>query len=119
MDGQPLSGNNLYRIKSLETNGKISYSAIARVDLAAKEMLLTIAPNPAKSTEVGLHITNLPVGDYKIRIYNNSGQVITEQTLKHGGGSISQTLSLNNVQAGMYYLELNGTVKLRKQFVVQ
>jgi len=118
-DGQPLSGNNLYRIKSVETNGKISYSGVARVDLDAKGLALTIAPNPVKSTELGLQITNLPAGNYKIRILNNNAQVVGEQLLKHSGGSFSQTFPLNKLQSGMYYLELNGAVKMQKQFVVQ
>ncbi len=118
-DAEPLSGNNLYRIKSVETNGKESYSAIARVDLNAKGLALTIAPNPSKSTELGLQITNLPAGNYKIRIFNNNAQVVGEQLLKHSGGSFSQTFPLNKLQSGMYYLELNGAVKMQKQFVVQ
>ena len=118
-DAEPLSGNNLYRIKSVETNGKVSYSAIARVDLNAKGLALTIAPNPTKATELGLQITDLPAGNYKIRIFNNNAQVVGEQLLKHSGGSFSQTLPLNKLQAGMYYLELNGAVKMQKQFIVQ
>ncbi len=118
-DAKPFSGNNLYRIKSVETNGKISYSAIARVDLDAKGLALTIAPNPVKATELGLQVTNLPAGNYKIRIFNNNAQVVGEQLLKHSGGSFSQTLPLNKLQAGMYYLELNGAVKMQKQFIVQ
>ncbi|MDQ3681606.1 MAG: T9SS type A sorting domain-containing protein [Bacteroidota bacterium] len=118
-DAQPLSGNNLYRIKSVETNGKISYSGVARVDLDAKGLALTIAPNPAKATELGLQITNLPAGNYKIRIFNNNAQVVGEQLLKHSGGSFSQILPLNKLQGGMYYLELNGAVKMQKQFIVQ
>jgi hypothetical protein len=118
-DTEPLSGNNLYRIKSVETNGKISYSGVARVDLDAKGLALTIAPNPAKSTELGLQITNLPAGNYKIRIFNNNAQVVGEQLLQHTGGSFSQTLPLNKLQTGMYYLELSGAVKLQKQFIVQ
>ncbi len=118
-DAEPLRGNNLYRIKSVEANGKISYSAIARVDLNAKGIALIVAPNPSKATELGLQITDLPAGSYKIRIFNNNAQVVGEQLLKHNGGSFSQTFPLNKLQSGMYYLELNGAVKMQKQFVVQ
>lgn len=118
-DAEPIKGNNLYRIKSVETNGKVSYSAVARVDLNAKGIALTVAPNPSKATELGLQITNLPAGSYKVRIFNNNAQVVGEQLLKHSGGSFSQTFPLNKLQSGMYYLELNGAVKMQKQFVVQ
>ncbi len=118
-DAEPLRGNNLYRIKSVETNGKVSYSAVARVDLNAEGLALTIAPNPAKSTELGLQITDLPAGSYKLRIFNNNAQVVGEHLLKHNGGSFSQTLPLNKLQSGMYFIELNGAVKLQKQFIVQ
>ena len=118
-DAQPLNGNNLYCIKAVETNGKISYSAVARVDLNAIGQTLTIAPNPAKATELGLQITNLPAGNYKIRIFNNNAQVVGEQLFRHNGGSFSQTLPLNRLQSGMYYLELNGVIKMRKQFIIQ
>ncbi len=89
------------------------------MNLNAKRLALTIAPNPSKSTELGLQITNLPAGNYKIRIFNNNAQVVGEQLLKHSGGSFSQTLPLNKLQTGMNHLELNGAVKLQKQFIVQ
>jgi hypothetical protein len=113
------NGNNFYRIKVVETDGKISYSSIARITLGRSSGSLNIYPNPVKGNQVGLQVDQLPKGAYSVRIYSATGQVISTQTLNHAGGAISETLPLINVKQGVYTLELNGAVKLSKQFVVQ
>lgn len=113
------NGNNFYRIKVVETDGKIIYSSIARITLGRSNATLNVYPNPVKGNQVGLQVDDLPKGAYSVRIYSASGQVISAQNLNHAGGAISETLPLTNVKQGVYTIELNGTVKLTKQFIVQ
>jgi len=118
-DVNALNGSNLYRVKVTETNGKISYSPIARVALGKANATLTIYPNPVRGNQVGLQVDNLPKGVYAVRVLNATGQLVSTQSLNHAGGSISETLPLNNLKQGSYTLELQGGIRLSKQFVVQ
>jgi len=117
-DASPLAGNNLYRVKVEELSGKVSYSAIVRINLGGNSSL-QVYPNPVKGGQFGLQISNLAKGDYTIRIYNEAGQVVNSKLLYHRGGSISQTLSLPNLQHGLYTVEVSGATKMQKQIVVE
>lgn len=119
LDASPLNGTNFYRIKAIETNGKTVYSDIARISIGAGKTLLNLYPNPVKGNFIGVQINNLPAGKYVIKIFNSSAQAVASQLLDHKGGSMSQTLSLNNLKPGVYTVEIGGAVKLQKQFIVQ
>jgi len=118
-DPTPLQGNNFYRIKVVEANGKVTYSSVARINLTRGATSLNIYPNPVKGGQLGLQIDNLPKGDYWIRVYNTNAQAVTQQKMSHNGGSISETIDINNLKPGIYTIELNGTARIQKQFVVQ
>lgn len=119
MDASPLSGTSFYRIKAVETNGKTTYSDLARISIGGRNTLVNLYPNPVKGNILGLQIDNLPAGKYSIRIYNSSAQAVTNQSLDHEGGSVSQTVSLNNLKAGIYTFEISGVIKLQKQFIIE
>lgn len=119
MDASPLSGTSFYRIKAVETNGKTTYSDLARISIGGRNTLLNLYPNPVKGNALGLQIDNLPAGKYSIRIYNGSAQAVTNQSLNHEGGSVSQTIPLNNLKAGVYTFEISGVIKLQKQFIIE
>lgn len=119
LDKLPLSGNSYYRIKATEFTGKVVYSDLVRINISWTNTTLTLYPNPATGDKIGLQIDNLPTGSYIVRIYNNSGVAVSSQMLEHRGGSISQTITLNNLTQGLYTLEIKGAVQMQKQFVVR
>ncbi|MEP6673729.1 MAG: S8 family serine peptidase [Ferruginibacter sp.] len=106
----PVAGNNYYRIKQVDKDGRFSYSSIAMVRMD-KVNPVSIMPNPAKdyvsirtvslmnqlqlfnatgqllmnvkpgNTSYLLNITNLPKGQYSVRIETNN-EVINEKIVK-------------------------------------
>lgn len=119
IDANALQGNNFYRVRVTETNGKVTYSSIARINLSKGSTSLHIYPNPVKGQQLGLQVDNLPKGGYVMKIYNSNAQVITQEKREHSGGSISEPISLSNLKPGIYTIELNGPVRIQKQFIVQ
>lgn len=119
LDATPFSGDNLYRIKSTEIDGKIVYSTIVKINTKTTGSELTLYPNPVKGSEIGLQITNLPSGSYSIKVYSGNGQAISSRSIIHGGGSVSENLPLNNVKPGVYTIQISGAIQLQKQFIVQ
>ncbi|MGN6402591.1 MAG: T9SS type A sorting domain-containing protein, partial [Flavisolibacter sp.] len=81
---------------------------------------LNLYPNPAPAgSQIVLQMKNMTTGNYKVKVYSATGQLLSTQSIVGNNGSISQTLSLNNWQKGIYVLEISGPVKLQKQFIIQ
>lgn len=119
-DRQPLSNTSFYRIKAVETTGRVIYSNIIKIETAVNGTALNIYPNPAfKGASIAMQINNITAGNYHVKIYNTSGQLMLSQNIFSGGSSLNQSLSVGNWQKGMYVLEIEGAVTLQKQLVVQ
>jgi len=118
-DERPLNGVNFYRIKATETSGKVAYSLIVKINAAAMQSGLTISPNPVNDGVLNFQASSLTPGVYQLLIRNAAGQIVHKQTLRSVGNAFSQTLLLNNLKAGMYYMEISGASKISKQFIVQ
>jgi hypothetical protein len=117
IDPSPFKGNNFYRVRSVESNGNVSYSNIVRLNLKKLFPELTIYPNPLKGNEMGLQLGNLPPGRYRISIVNAAGQKEFSKELDHAGGAISEILTVSKLRPGWYSLQTNGAVHLQKQFI--
>ena len=69
---------------------------------------ITIYPNPIVNGVINLHLTNLPAGQYSIRLLNKLGQVIVYRKVNHAEGSSIEPISWDyNLAHGMYQLEIN------------
>ena len=121
IDATPLNGNNFYRIKSVDFDGKISYSVIIRVNLNHSGKDIIVYPNPAQNGYVSFQTANLQKGDYTLKIINTNGQEVYKQKFVHEGGAYSQTISLPaGIRSGMYNLRLiNGNEITNKTFIIQ
>jgi hypothetical protein len=113
------NGDYFYRIKATETSGKIVYSNIVRINTGKSTTELVVYPNPVRGNEFTIQISSLPEGKYSVRLLNAQGQEMSSRALNHGGGAVSETISLNNLKSGVYFIQINGTVQLQKQFIVQ
>lgn len=112
-------GNNFYRIKSVESNGKLNISNVVKIKSGASKLNMVVFPNPVRGSSIGVEITNLPAGRYSLKIINLSGQQITSSSFTHSGGTISENVSVSALSSGMYQLHLSGATTLQKSFIVQ
>ncbi|MDB5136183.1 MAG: type sorting protein [Mucilaginibacter sp.] len=108
LDKNPISGQNLYRLKQEDINNAISYSNIVSVsysnlsnNIAVSN--LSIYPNPAISI-INLAITALPAesASYSIKFMNSSGTIAKEV-------SSSQPLwqgNVSNLLPGTYLIQV-------------
>jgi hypothetical protein len=107
LDAAPFAGNNFYRIRSTDVAGQTQYSSIAKVWMGNGPKGVLLYPNPVSGTQAGLQMSNMPAGQYHIRILNIEGQLLQQQLLQHSGGSALQTLQLNSKMAsGQYNVEV-------------
>ena len=97
LDAQPLAGLSYYRLRQLDTDGTESFSPVATVQ--HKEGLTAGAffPNPT----TGQVTLNATLGAVKYRVLNTLGQTVL--TGEAQGGN---TLDVQSLRTGAYFLEL-------------
>jgi hypothetical protein len=114
-DANPVEGFNYYRIKSVDVNGKLSYTNVVKVLVGSMKQDITIYPNPITDGMIHLQLMNEPEGKYNIRLLNKLGQLIVQKQITHAGGNATELIKWDyNLAHGMYQLEVtkpDGTVK--------
>lgn len=107
-DKTPYKGNNYYRLKGVDINGKLEYSKIINVQYNPG-LVLQVYPNPVKDElTVKLKSVSDPQQVY-VAITDLAGRVI----IQHYAGSSSQntsfTIQCQNLKPQMYILKIYNT----------
>lgn len=109
-DGQPLSGNNYYRLKMIGQDGRFVYSAILLIQAGNGPSKLVLYPNPVKDQLV-VSPSGI-AGKIDITIINQQGQRVLSKQIP----AAAATLSLEHLSKGIYLVQLkyNGLTDVRK-----
>jgi len=120
-DNNPVKGNNFYRIKAIDKDGRVVYSGILSVNLAGGNTYVIVYPNPVRNKQVNLQLSNVAAGKYEVAIFNYLGQKLVNTYLQHNGGSAIQNITLPGVaKAGIYVVKvLNETSNFTSRIVVE
>ena len=107
LDENPFCGNNFYRIKSVGYSGDVKLSKVVKVVVEISS-LISMYPNPIKQDKiVHLKISNLPEGQFNVKLINDLGQVIMKNSIMHKVGTSDYKFKLNdNVLHGHYLMEI-------------
>jgi uncharacterized delta-60 repeat protein len=111
LDATPFTGNNYYRIKAIDNDGKFMYSAVLLVKITGDKNI-TVYPNPVKRGG-SLQISLQNITAHKIEIINTAGQVVYSNSAKQTG-SISLALP-GAIPAGQYVLRIITAIEVRLQ----
>ena len=119
VDMDPFTGNNFYRIKSIDKAGSIKYSELVNVNIAKGASAIVVYPNPVNGNSFNLQLGNLAKGNYLIRVIDNLGRQVYSMQLQHNGGSATQAIApKNKLTAGVYQVMVTGEgVKMTKTIV--
>jgi hypothetical protein len=104
-DNGPLQGNNYYRIKMIDKDGKFTYT---NIDVIKFENVnsITVYPNPA-TTIIMVDVSNLKLlGTDILQITNTLGQVVIQQKVK-----ITNSINVAGLTKGVYYVKITGVDK--------
>ncbi|TLV03869.1 T9SS type A sorting domain-containing protein [Dyadobacter luticola] len=110
----PAKGDNLYRLKMVDTDGTFAYSTIRNLRFG-DEAGLTLFPNPAVHVrEIGIRgVANEDIE--WIRIYNAEGKVVKEVSQPKGNVEVSG-LPDGTYQVGVF--QKNGLVQTSKMVIL-
>lgn len=121
LDSSPAQGKNFYRVKTIDKNGRITYTAIATVIIGGDKTSISIYPNPVQHKLISVQFSNIPQGRYQLILYNSLGMHVFKTTIEHAGGSSTQSFLLPlNAKAGAYVLKIfNETLNFTSRIIVE
>lgn len=105
VDQKPLGGDNFYRLKQVDRDGKYSYSDVVTLKSRASEVEITsLFPNPAK-TEVTLVLTAPAAERISLVVTDLTGKVVMQQAETLVRGSNQLKLQVQQLASGTYLLK--------------
>jgi hypothetical protein len=103
IDNTPLPGNNFYRLKQVDIDGKVSYSSVVELSFSGSTAL-KVFPNPATQNEITVNYT---LGSLKtIAVYSVENKLMLMRNLNNVSGN--QKLDISNLAKGVYIIKLSG-----------
>jgi len=95
-----------YRLKLVENNGTVTYSAIVALQRkAGKSLQVVIAPNPVTGPQARLQITSSQQQSLFLKITDVQGRTILKKWVTVPAGKSNMQLVLPDMPAAMYYLQ--------------
>ena len=104
-------GMHYYRIKSIDINGKYSYSLIVNVTVnkGVNEKNIVVFGNILKDNQIALRLNNIDKGSYYLKLYSTDGNIVKQFAIEYSGGSNIQNFIINNYfPSGKYEIILSG-----------
>jgi len=119
LQGVPATANELYyRIKRLNTFGKIQYSDVKSVGLLATR-LISVFPNPA-STNVNIVFQQAYAGKVSIFITDQNGKSVYQKALPSAVAGQNISIPVAQYAKGLYEVTVNsGNFSGSKKIVIQ
>ncbi|MEO7045238.1 MAG: T9SS type A sorting domain-containing protein, partial [Ferruginibacter sp.] len=111
-DATPFSGNNFYRLKMVDKDGKSSFSNVIKINYEASISALEIYPNPASSL-LNIKISSNKNENIVLKVTGASGRTIIKRSSSVNAGITQVPFNIEKLSSGLYYVstQLNGQEK--------
>lgn len=107
LDKYPAPGNNYYRIRSIEKDGKSTYSPIVVLRMENMKSSFSVYPNPVKNGKINLQFLNQQKGTYHLRLLNSLGETLLIKEINYTGSEMVQQIRFDKyAPPGVYRLEI-------------
>jgi hypothetical protein len=107
IDENPVPGNNYYRVRSVDMDGKIEYSKIVEIHVEKSGQRITVYPNPATVDNLNLQLNNKEAGLYEVQLITTFGQTLITKTFNYIGGNGKEKINLGtSIPKGIYQLQI-------------
>jgi hypothetical protein len=104
-DARPLQGNNYYRLKQIDRDGKISYSQVILLSRKVTDITLSsLYPNPTERM-LNLVITSPKAEKVTLVVADLTGKVVMQQPVQLVIGENKQILNVLRLSAGTYFIK--------------
>ena len=105
-DYAPLNGNNYYRLRMVDADGKVSFSNVVLLNNSVTGLQdITLYPNPAASY-TNIRFTSGTTGKASMNVYDQRGRVVMNKTVAIITGVNTINLSVGHLAKGQYTIAL-------------
>jgi ELWxxDGT repeat protein len=114
------AGNDIfyYRLKQRDADSRYTYSKVVTISVTGKTGV-DLYPNPA-ANNLRIAIDGSRKEKLDIRIYDNTGRLVKQETSQLVSGTNNLSVNVNNLASGNYYLKLSSSsIDKRLQFIKQ
>lgn len=105
-----------YRIKTIDYDGRYTYSKVILVKNDEQLGNLTFYPNPVKS-QINIQLKSEISEVATAQILDLSGRIILEQKIQLNQGSTSFSMNVSKLIAGNYVLSIKGNKTISQSFI--
>jgi hypothetical protein len=114
-DAKPFTTDAYYRLKSVDADGKATYSqvAVVKMNSAAK---LDVYPNPVKEV---LQLQTNATGKLAAAIYNSAGLLMKKITLNASSGITTLPVDVSTFGKGLYLLQVQSAEGVDKKTFIK
>ena len=100
------AGIYYYRIKAKNITGEFYLSEVVKIEINAKEILISVSPNPVSAIrKVTISLNALPYGNLIVVLYDLSGKKLFSKIINHTSVNNEYTIKLPvHLPAGQYQL---------------
>jgi hypothetical protein len=109
-DAKPLVGNNYYRLKQIDKDGKANYSnvVILKADKVNQIRIASVYPNPVRNT-VNVQLVSPTNERVSLVITDITGKVLLQENTTLVAGDNIKQIDVSNLSQGAYLIKVNCT----------
>lgn len=105
-----------YRLKTIDRDGKYTYSSILKVQLRGSGFTYTLSPNPVRN-QLTVSFSTSNTNKAVLKITDGNGKAVYEKSMQSlQAGSVQQNINVAGFASGIYYVQIitdSGTKTLR------
>jgi hypothetical protein len=109
-DAKPLAGNNYYRLKQIDKDGKANYSnvVILKADKVNQIRIASVYPNPVRNT-VNVQLVSPTNERVSLVITDITGKVLLQENTTLVAGDNIKQIDVSNLSQGSYLIKVKCT----------
>jgi hypothetical protein len=107
-DNSPLANWNYYRVKQIDADGTAIWGNIARVNMQQDVLpsILTVYPNPVKSSSLTLAYNAASIETVGVRVLNSKGSLVYQSVFAAQTGPNQYKIPAGSLPGGVYVVQL-------------
>ncbi len=104
VDHKPFAGQNYYRLEMVDVDGKRRYSKVVNITFDTKVNLVSVYPNPAKTSAVTLDVTLNNESDLMFEWTDIAGRSRMRSQQKVAQGNSQISVDVSALESGLYFI---------------